>query len=813
GSSHPDSIPADTIRPNDSSRNQAAATSVGESDAAHVTHDRYVSTTPMAGGQKTYSGRLLCRLTTETEMVIGGMQRQVSANEPTEITPFEFPVSGDESGKPAIPATSLKGLISSLAEAASNSAARILHNTWLSRRALIGSEALPAIGIIVRRLLPSGPDDGDKPPVETLRVVPLTVPPLQHDHRNAGWFPIPAEYTPAKFKVYVNEYQEGGVRRNILTQPPVSHSADHVGEIWYLRLPDGQVFDYNADLNAIGIMPDTHLLHVKTNQQGQPQFILGRHPVPNEVPIARSDWAALPEAERKTYTAGILRVLGKVGRDDIPGGKKHEIFIPLPDAINNADDHAAALVDFVEGGDLKGTFDAEFAIRCFTELAADRSEHADGYPYELKGQLRTGKDNTIVPRAGDLVCFKLGGAGADSVKELSISAVWRRESSKVHQYFSAVDDELLPFNDQRQQLTLAEQMFGVVETLQTGSGRAAAALAGRIRFSAGTLQSGCDAPYLMENGPDGPRRRQVLLRELSSPKPPCPSLYFRPKTGKGAHIGKQLVHPEQHVPQGRKVYLHGSLKRNEPWRSEDEDPGSLKRKNRTPLVGRGVSFWFHIDFDNLSETELGLLCYALRPTDPFRHKLGLGKPIGLGTVRIDPQGLFLVDRQQRYLTDDLFSDRRYHTVSASTENWWSDNAAEDLPQFLYERERNAAAMAAAGQSGDASEAISTSSLRDRYREIANQTLKKVITAIERVGDPQNSANLPVHYPQLDTNSLPQGGNVELALERELYRWFVENENQHRNSNQREFLKPLDEGSVDTPLPHLTRLSVTHRPPR
>ena len=40
-----------------------------------------------------------------------------------------------------------------------------------------------------------------------------------------------------------------------------------------------------------------------------------------------------------------------------------------------------------------------------------------------------------------------------------------------------------------------------------------------------------------------------------------------------------------------------------------------------------------VDFDNLSPRELGLLLYALKPAEGFRHKLGMGKPIGLGGVR------------------------------------------------------------------------------------------------------------------------------------------------------------------------------------
>ena len=60
---------------------------------------------------------------------------------------------------------------------------------------------------------------------------------------------------------------------------------------------------------------------------------------------------------------------------------------------------------------------------------------------------------------------------------------------------------------------------------------------------------------------------------------------------------------------------------------------------------------FHLDFSNLTKWELDLLRFALRPNKPFRHKLGMGKPVGLGTVRIDLAGLQSIDRQKRYAED------------------------------------------------------------------------------------------------------------------------------------------------------------------
>src|SRR5712691_4481640 len=110
-------------------------------DVGHVTHDRYVAHTSQ-GGQPVYSGRLICRLTTEDPIVIGHT-REALPDGSHRVEPFELPGGG-----PAIQASTLRVLISSVAEAASNSALRVLEDTSLSYRMSM-EHSLSAIGMIV----------------------------------------------------------------------------------------------------------------------------------------------------------------------------------------------------------------------------------------------------------------------------------------------------------------------------------------------------------------------------------------------------------------------------------------------------------------------------------------------------------------------------------------------------------------------------------------------------------------------------------------------------------------------------------------
>ncbi|HBK55981.1 MAG TPA: hypothetical protein DDZ76_06825, partial [Xanthomonadales bacterium] len=73
------------------------------------------------------SGRICCRLTTETPTFIGAKRGE---DEPTPVEPATGP-----DGQPIIPGNSLRGVIGSIAETLSQSAMRVLEPRTLSVRA------------------------------------------------------------------------------------------------------------------------------------------------------------------------------------------------------------------------------------------------------------------------------------------------------------------------------------------------------------------------------------------------------------------------------------------------------------------------------------------------------------------------------------------------------------------------------------------------------------------------------------------------------------------------------------------------------
>lgn len=693
--------------------------------AEHITHDRFVSRTTQA--QPVYSGRLICRLTTEDPIVVGDRREELPDGS-HRVFPFEL------DGKPALPASTLRGLISSIAEAASNSTLRVLEDRLFSYRAEM--PGLSAIGMIV--------ETTDENGVTTLWLRPLALPTMEGPH--GGAIPLenryhtmfPTDRTPP-LKVYVGDQDQ-------------IRSDDFVPGLPFQSFSRACPQYCYAKLHSRAWNPN-HTLSPDARQYRKPgggkEFLLSQTTTDKLPPCLEGE---LPEneEERKLYTRGILRILGVPGREDIPNTKKHELFIPYPD-------------DDVEG--LPTFLILQSALDRFYELADERTEarkNAPLLPYEPRGTARNNAtdnadDKRFRLKNGDLVYFRPDSQG-DTVEEIALSAIWRREKGRSHDYFRRLSPELLPFHKDRQRLTVAEQLFGFVEQRQKGqdSPVPARALAGRLRFSFGLLHSAEDDHYEPE----------VLLKVLDSPKPPSPALYFKRANGQGEYIAKKDLNPQTYIPQGRKFYLHRYDRSTTPWKTFALQD-NLKQKSRVRPIRSQRVFYFHIDFDNLSQRELALLCYAVRPTDSFRHKLGMGKPLGLGKVRIDPVGLFYINRQARYEESLLFVADRYHG------NWLP--GGEDRQQWpsRYEREKQQT-----GQNDPSFPSFDT--LRESFRNSMDSDIRQ---ALELLGDPQQ-VRRPVHTPQV------AGGDME----KETYRWFVANDLRVAEA-EREFLEPLNESST------------------
>jgi CRISPR-associated protein (TIGR03986 family) len=421
------------------------------------------------------------------------------------------------------------------------------------------------------------------------------------------------------------------------------------------------------------------------------------------------------------------------------------------------------------------------------------------WPYEPKGSKRNSDstDRRFRLKDGDLVYFKP--ARLKEIGEISLSSIWRgrvktssQDRATTHTFFEEVDKELLPFNSARDVITIAEQIFGFVDGTGTGELESALALAGRVYFSHGYIQGireKSSQQWLPDNrGLDQPCLPAVTLKILDSPKPPSPALYFKDSKGSPRHIAKKDLKPGRHHPQGRKLYLHHRLQQDgaEPWRSKFQ--GNTPQQNLeecrfsqkmeiTPLKA-GAVFYFHIDFDNLSKRELGLLLYALKPSPDFRHKIGMGKPIGLGRINIEPVGVFPINRSERYTLSGFSAARHGTVLVAPSEN------PEEWP--------DAYRMAKGTESG----LLNLGELQEAFSKGMDEDIKQ---ALELLGNP-NSLRARVHTPLVDAG--------EEEDEKDTFRWFVANDMGSRSKSDnikidpaKTCLEPLTKDSSKIPTLH------------
>ena len=311
-----------------------------------------------------------------------------------------------------------------------------------------------------------------------------------------------------------------------------------------------------------------------------------------------------------------------------------------------------------------------------------------------------------------------------------------------HEFFLARDAELLPFNQARRRLTLAERVFGFVsegrDDAATGNGLAA--IAGRLRVADARFHHSTElSAYLPE----------VTLRTLVSPKPPSPAMYFDPDE-RGRAILKADLASSEHRPKGRKFYLHQKA-HGAPWTHS----GALAADTYHPKLCPqqvGNVFYFHVDFDNLTDEELGLLVYAMKPTPTFMHKLGMGKAIGLGSVRVDPIGLFIVERARRYAEASV-TGARYHeaicTAGGRQDQGWA---------VFYPNE--------AAANIQISNWIATVAMEFVMKnQDADPVVGQIGQAIAWVGA-LPTPEAPVHWPTVEGQDPSAGEN---------FKWFVINE--------------------------------------
>ncbi len=229
-------------------------------------------------------------------------------------------------------------------------------------------------------------------------------------------------------------------------------------------------------------------------------------------------------------------------------------------------------------------------------------------------------------------------------------------------------------------LDYANAIFGFVGDIKTKDNQVLKALAGRVYFT-----------DIISNETE-PTPIDVVPKYLSSPKPTTFQHYVSQKsryermeevkfTG-GRTIKDRIHYNSQGDPEirGNKLYWHKDIKDSD-WKEGNGDSKVQKEliekirkeENKTHTIIKPAtpktSFEGKIYFENLSEKELGALLFVLNLPEGCLHKIGMGKPLGLGTIQVT-SSLVLSNRKKRY---------------SSLLNEWNQDEQKEEPDYMIKK--------------------------------------------------------------------------------------------------------------------------------
>lgn len=244
-----------------------------------------------------------------------------------------------------------------------------------------------------------------------------------------------------------------------------------------------------------------------------------------------------------------------------------------------------------------------------------------------------------------------------------------------------------------------EAMFGFIRTdkeledmrlrgLQIPKqGEKARAYAGRIYVTQAALDEGQS---------DVLHSEVITPSILATPKPTAVQHYLTqpsiPKKdgGQGYNLTK-LHHYDSRYDgkdttiRGYKLYWHQGNRTLESMKAQPgspnvDDEGVVEERSTQHTQIRPINpettFTFKVFFENLSDEELGALCWTLhpfgKPEKQYCHKLGMAKPLGMGSVNLDAT-LLLVNRVDRY-TELFDKSNRYWNIGIGEGIKLSDRA-------------------------------------------------------------------------------------------------------------------------------------------
>lgn len=218
------------------------------------------------------------------------------------------------------------------------------------------------------------------------------------------------------------------------------------------------------------------------------------------------------------------------------------------------------------------------------------------------------------------------------------------EIPRLRYKFSPLDlvpEEFRP-GDSLKKLSFSERLFGTTgDTTKKDEEKKdeLVALSGRVFFEdAKNYKS-----EMIDNG------NPVTLKAFGEPHPTLTTFYLD-------NIEKNYNENKGVSIRGRKFYWHHKEKIGKPfseYRKSVEMPRDKNGQNKfaynssLELMDINNEFEFNVNFENLTDEELGVLIYAIELEDGLLHKIGKGKAFGFGSCKIEIKE-FLLENKDKY---------------------------------------------------------------------------------------------------------------------------------------------------------------------
>lgn len=339
--------------------------------------------------------------------------------------------------------------------------------------------------------------------------------------------------------------------------------------------------------------------------------------------------------ERLYYGDKVIFNGGGPGHEKITKKRTFTAWKNSVDKLYKADENADGKLGYLYIGEPISSKHAESVFKKGDELKKVKEKEILKAIHSLETVIRMYRDKAINRNLYDLAKDKnqdeknnrkrfknehYGYPGYERAKRNNIIPVWYDDVSYANKKLVLSMASIGRFSYLKNMSEITKEHTGCTSRKELCPACALFGMTGKNEESKGSNLRFTDAFLCKDEG----TTKNVLLKELGAPRPSYLQFYSE---------GGKSYNQKDAVIRGRKYYWHI------PKAAENAeiytDKTATNRNSTMELINTGNEFQFSVYYDSITEDQLRVLKYVLSlEDDKHMHKLGHGKPLGLGSVKI-----------------------------------------------------------------------------------------------------------------------------------------------------------------------------------